>query len=184
MEGWRGGGGEGRRGGGAECGAEVGRRMCGLAAPATTFLEHERGYGGAARERGAKPSGMANVKVGTMIRNQQARVEGGRRLRRAEAAAASGGRRPQAAAAQPPHGRRLGEAAAACPTLVRRPTLGPPLPMYLSAHHASELRPEKLVEKVGSQAYSTVKGTRVYSLQGTFGCRPPSAVLIAAGQYT
>lgn len=26
--------------------------MCGLAAPATTFLEHERGYGGAARARG------------------------------------------------------------------------------------------------------------------------------------
>jgi len=31
-------------------------------------------------EREAKPSEMANVKVGTMIRNQQARVEGGRRL--------------------------------------------------------------------------------------------------------
>ena len=59
--------------------------------------------------------------------------EGGGRRRpppRAEAAAASDRRRPQAAAAQPPHGRRLGEAAAACPTLVRRPTLGPPLPIW------------------------------------------------------
>ena len=54
----------------------------------------------------------------------------GRRTRVGQAtAAASGRRRPQAVAARPPHGRRLGGAAVACPTLVRRPTLVPSLPI-------------------------------------------------------
>ena len=49
--------------------------MCGLAAPATTFLERDRGYGGAARARGvADLQGKREGKHHDQ-RKQQARVE-------------------------------------------------------------------------------------------------------------